>query len=492
MKNKLAIILSLVAFSLIVLYFVLGSKPEEGDAFNFAERKGQWLVQGDYVIIPNYIVDGEERDVCIIELESSNAYDPGQLFFISQYNPKFDQRFSYNFDTGRAGRTNKIYIDLKSHPAWKSYISAFLIVPGSKTRLISISFVKSNPITKLSAIWSDFTIHRDPLLGTCFAMASPLFFGKPFSFVVVPILWCLFVPFILILFIKIDDKIRKRIIFAFLAVVLIFWGILDLGNNVRYFKAILRDANLYWGKALVDKKGIVVGDPEYIKFMRFCDEVIPKDGWIYNFVPWELPGTASRYLSTTQFYFNLRPDLKRLFRELGMEPKPFYVYYKPEKNRVDAISQEQAVRSAYFYLKPGESISQKIKLWRDLRNLEELSFITDLKDVAPRRFSVMLLADDQKIFLGSGSFLRQEGDRVVFKANLLKDIKRNGNIYLEITNKGNETAGVYITYSQEYEDGYLIINGKKDNRDLTFRLDYNTEGVKTFRKFNDHAFILTE
>jgi len=43
------------------------------------------------------------------------------------------------------------------------------------------------------------------------------------------------------------------------------WGLLDLQNNIYYFKAMKRNASLYWGKSMLEKKGIATGSAEFIR-----------------------------------------------------------------------------------------------------------------------------------------------------------------------------------------------------------------------------------
>ena len=51
---------------------------------------------------------------------------------------------------------------------------------------------------------------------------------------------------------------------------------------------------------------------------------------------------------------------------------------------------------------------------------------------------------------------------------------------------------ISITVSSEYEDGHRVYDGKKDDRDLRFKLDYNTKEIKVFKRYREYAFIVTE
>lgn len=514
MQNKKIFLPLIILAGLLIVVLIMMVMPEERFVFNFKDNVGQWQtspgtkVRADddaialrrannnfIVVMPKINLGAENYDVAIIDMKQPVAHGGGRLFFISPYNQRFQHNFSLPFDTGGADKFNRIYIDLKRHPAWKGIIRALLIVPATnsdKMSLKSITFVQSNPWTKLRAWMSDFTRHYDPKLGTCFAMASPIFLGKTFNMWFIPILWWLLAIVLLILvidhFSEIDPRIKRYSILVFFIIFLMLWGVLDLRNNVYYLKAMRRNANLYWGKTLWEKKGINAGDKEYIKFMRFCDENIPKEGWIYNFVPWELPGTASRYLSTTQFYYNMRPDFKRLFRKLEMEPKPYYVYYKPKDKKIKTLSQEQAVLSTSVDILPGEELLQGIRLWRDLKNLEQVSFISKSDEKA----GVSILDEKRDKVIAKGKYLKKEKDRVFYEIVPIKKYGRNNPAYIRIANRGERPIDIGISYSTEYDEGNSIIKGKKDNRDLTFRLDYNTKGLKVFKKYNEEAFILTE
>jgi hypothetical protein len=106
------------------------------------------------------------------------------------------------------------------------------------------------------------------------------------------------------------------------------WGILDLRNNIYYFKAICRNANLYWGKSLFLKRQDVTGDPEFIKFMKFCDDSLPLDGYIYNCVSEVMQNTPYNYLASTQVNFNLQPRPNNYRQYLKGKDEPYYIFYK--------------------------------------------------------------------------------------------------------------------------------------------------------------------
>ncbi|MBU0613837.1 hypothetical protein KJ766_00950 [Patescibacteria group bacterium] len=279
-----------------------------------------------YVATSGFYLNADQYDVCIVEMKPDVAYDEGRLFFLSPFNKNYELNFSQVFDSGKANRFNQIWINLDKHGAWKGTMRGILLLPSVKSKTIYLKrlrFIQANPTSKIHAVLSDFTRYYDPKLGSCFAMATPIFFNRYFNPLFIPLLWILLAitasVFLVTSFFKLDSRIGKISIIIFFGVFLVLWGLLDMRNNIYYLKAIGRNANLYWGKTLLEKRGIVVGDPEFINFMKFCDENIPLDGKIVNCVPKNLPGTPYQYLHATQVTYNLQTRLGKI---------PYYILYK--------------------------------------------------------------------------------------------------------------------------------------------------------------------
>jgi len=271
---------------------ILLNSPEDEIVFDYSKRLDNLFV------VPLNNLDADWYDVCELEMATPVAYDQGRMLFLSPYNRDFNFNFRYDFDTGRANRNNRIWIDLKKHSAWQGSIRGILIVPAANADTVTlkkIRFVHGNLWTEIKAWWGGFTYYYDPLLGTCFAMASPFFIKGSYNALFVPLLWVAFIlAGVLALF---DKRIAKIAIGAFFLLAFLIWGMLDLRYHVYYLKAMRRDANLYWGKSLHEKRKIVTGDPEFIDFMKFCDEAIPLNGKIINGVPTNLPKTPPDYLA---------------------------------------------------------------------------------------------------------------------------------------------------------------------------------------------------
>ena len=354
-KNKLplgVIIAATVLILLVVFFFI--NLPEEQIVARFDSADNRWQVgsgtlaspEGEgvrltkvgpdfFIVFPDLRVDADSNNVCQLEIENPIAYETGRLFFLSQFNPSFDMNFSYEYDSGRGNRFNQIYLNLAKHPAWQGYTGGFLLIPGEGAawvKLGPIRFIHANILTGARAVWSDFVRYYDPKLGTCFAMASPFFWKEGYNPFFIPYLWGLLILAAVILAaVKIfhfDPRTGEIAIAAFFIAFLLVWFVLDLRNNIYYLKAMRRDAMLYWGKPLEQKRGIVTGDPEFVGFMNFCDEHIPMDGKIFNLVPKELPGTPFQYLSSTQVFFILRPRLESFYHLPGKDPRPYYIVYK--------------------------------------------------------------------------------------------------------------------------------------------------------------------
>ncbi|MFH1541818.1 MAG: hypothetical protein ABIE84_01865 [bacterium] len=292
------------------------------------------VVNENQILLPNSNIDANLFDVCVLELTQAVAYEPGAMLFTSQYFPQFSYNLRFDFDSGPANRLNKIYIYAPSHRAWVGIIKDILIIPstnGPMPELQRVLFIRSNPWTKIRALSSNFTRYYDPKLGSVFALASPLFFNNSYNVLMGPWIWGIIAILLAVAIgcaiYKPDPIIFKISLLGFIILFLLLWLILDLRNNTYYLKGMRRDASQYWGKSLSDKRGIVNLSSDFISFMRFCDEAIPSDGKIINYVSEKIPGTADGALHHTQLYFNLRPRLNTT--------KEYYVVYGTEQSKLE-------------------------------------------------------------------------------------------------------------------------------------------------------------
>ncbi|MFA4858802.1 MAG: hypothetical protein WC901_01195 [Candidatus Margulisiibacteriota bacterium] len=356
---------SVLLFAAGLIGLCLAFSPEEEKVFDFSRPDFRWEVSAGtkilnsaagitfskggpqlYVVIPGNYVDADNFDVCDIELATPIAYEDIQLLFVSPYNPEFKLENGVNFDSGPARRFNHDWLNLRHHPAWQGAVTGILLLPSDKIQSFSlkkIRFVRANLWHRCLAVWRDFTRFYDPKLGTCFSMASPLFINSSFNGFFVPFLWILTASVLLVAIVdfafKLDPRVRTFAWVVFLVLAGSVWGLLDLRNNQFYLKGMGRDINLYWGKSLSEKRGIVVGDPEFVRFMEFCDQNIPLDANVINGVPVNLPGTPANYLSATQVGYILRPRLAAGLKAAAPDEKTYYIFYKnPEHKLADGKS----------------------------------------------------------------------------------------------------------------------------------------------------------
>lgn len=512
-RSKTLPITGLVGVVILISLGIMMNLPEESINFNFVENMGMWQVSegtkfsraGDsiqltkgagqlYLVVPQMNVDADHYDVCVIEGTWPIAFDQGHLLFISPFNKQFDYNFRYDFDTGRAGENNRQYIDLKSHDGWQWIVKGILILPAANAKQVSlkgIRFIHANPWSKIRAWWSAFTRYYDPLLGTCFAMATPIFTGKPFNPFVVPILWiilaiCGIIVASVHLF-KADPRITKISAGICLAVIIIAWGLLDLRNNIVYLKAIARNKSLYWGKSIQEKRGIVVGDPEFIDFMKFCDENIPLNSRIYGQIPADVPGVPTYYLPAVQYYANLRPRFG--------DPKSghYFIFYKSEKKENWEVRQEQAVvRGTLVDIPPEEAILQEVKLWLPSNDIFQINLWVDKKDLDRGNLAVKLLAADKITVAGKAEYVSYNGNEAIFRFSPIKNYLKNETMYIQVINQGKLSLQIGSFYGDIYPAGCLIRSGKKIFADLAFRLIYRSKELKLFKRFNDEAYILVD
>ncbi|MFH1362104.1 MAG: hypothetical protein ABIH69_05570 [bacterium] len=513
---KLKPLFGLVGVILLAVFLIIINLPEASLDFTFSENIGMWqtLVGSKFalekdsvkftkgnqqlqIVIPEMNIEADYYDVCVIEGVWPISFDQGSLLFLSPFNKQFDYKFRYIFETGQADRQNQCYIDLTTHGAWQSIVKALLIIPAADAKEVSLKrlkLVRANPWTKLKARWSSFIRYYDPLLGTCFSMASPVFMGKSFNGLVVPMLWGLLIICGLIIIvgqlIKINQRVIKFVAGLILFVVIITFGLLDLRNNIFYLKAISRNISLYWGKPIAERRGIVVGDPEFIDFMQFCDDNIPLETRLFNQVPVDIPGIPANYLSAVQYCANLRP---RFYdnRSWGEEDS-YYIFYKPREQGSWKISQEQSVVSDYLELKPTEKMQQEIILWRSSKYLSEVVVWLDEGISNPENIELLLLGSDRKTIAGRAKYLKRTGKQAIFLFSPNKNFKKGKKVFLQLKNLGQVPIKIGTVYGDQYKEGSLILHDEKKYSDLSFRLIYQPKDLKLFKRFSQEAFILLD
>lgn len=515
---KIGVPLAAVAITAVLL--IVMALPEKCIDFAFSEYMGAWQVsagssirreggtvrlnkgEGDlYLVVPQMNIDADRYDVCVIEGNWPIAYDQGRLLFISPFNRQFDYYFRYDFDTGTAGRINRRYIDLRSHGAWQGIIKAILILPATNAEQVSlksVKFIQANPWTRIKAWWSAFTRYQDPMLGSCFAMATPILMGRPFNPLIVPAVWVMLAIFGLvsagIYWLQADRRITQIALIIFLAAMVLAWGLLETRNNVNYLKAIARDVSLYWGRSIQEKRGIVVGDPEFIRFMGYCDEQIPMDARIINLIPADVPGTPSMYLTGTQFGFCLRPRLESFYQFSGELPDSYYLVYKGDPKRLQGVSQEQKNIHSYLVLQPGEKIQQQIVLWNKLQDLSTLKlFGRGLHN----GLTVTLLNRGRDRQVGGAVLAGVSSSEALFQLKPATTY-RDSMIWLQLANTGTATLEVGTAPADSYQSGRLSRNeglfyrGRFLREEISFRLEFLVRSPKLFRQYGRDGYIFTD
>lgn len=511
-KIKANLLVAIVASVALLCLAILMNLPEESVDFQFAENMGKWqlspgsqyrllddgvqLSKGEgqlFLVIPQLNLNADFYDVCVIEGAMPVAYAQAQLLFISPFNNRFDYNFRYVYETGINGKMNKRYIDLLTHGAWQGLIRAVLILPTTSAKPLTlkrVKFVRANLWTNIKMWWSTFVYYRDPTLGTCFAMATPIFMGKLFNPFFVPIFWGLLVLGGLVLigarYLKVNRKVSKIAIILVLLIIIAALGVLDLRNNVVHLKAIARNINLYWGKSIQEKRGIVIGDPAFVDFMKFCDENIPIEARVFNQVPNEVPGTAINYLSCVQYWANFRP---RFPKDLS---RSFYIFYKPPDKINWEVRQEQPMVNEYFTVLPGGKLLQEIKLWQPSRALTQINIWLKDEAKSAAKVEVVLLSDDGKTLAGKTKYVSRSGEGAVFSFTPRLKLKKGAKVFLQIENQGEFPFQVGTVYGEQYREGDLSRAGKKLYNDLAFRLIYQPKNLVLFKGFSEDAYILAE
>jgi hypothetical protein len=518
--------------SFIITIMIMMAMPEEKIEFVFSQNAGLWQAapgtkaelagdliklkrsQGDmFVVIPAIKIDADWYDVAEIELDLPVAYDTGYLLFTSPFSQRFDFNFRYDYDTGPANRLNKRCIDLKSHGAWQGIIRDIMIIPAAtagEAGIRSIRFIHSNPWTKIKAWWNGFARYSDPRLGSCFVMASPLFIKTGFSQLFVPFLWWLFAFCLavvgIVYFFKLGDRITKYAILMFFTIFLLVWGLLDARNDIYYLKGIGRDISLYWGKSLDEKRGIVTGDPEFVEFMKYCDENIPMDARIFNLVSKFPRGTPSDYLNGTQFWFQMRPRLNGIYQFTEDFPEAYYIVYQTDPKVLRGVGNDQWLVNDFIALGNNEVIRQNVMLWNKLEDLELVKLKLD-KDERPAKgdLEVQILSEDGERILATStltrvvtfeSFFLKRFSEPIFKMDILAPYEKS-RVMLQIKNTGNN--GINIGYStvlnpytqggrQSRNDG-LFYQGKRLKGELALTTEYLIKNPILFKKYSEDAYI---
>ena len=518
-KRQVKIVSVLIIGVLILasVCVVLFNRPEEKISFSFLDNMGLWqaspgtiiqnksdsvqLTRGPrdiYVVVPQINLNADLYDVCLLEMELPIAYDQGSLIFLSPHNMKTEKE-TLDFDTGVANHLNHLWINVSKHDDWHGIIRDIVLYPSINSEnvsLRSITFIRANLVTKIRAWWNDFTRYSDPPLGAVFGWPSPFIITNWFNPLVMPFFWVLLtialLSLVCISILRLDIRIGRIIISIFFLVLLIAWGILDIGSNSYYIKAIKRNANLYWGKSTLEKRGIVIGNPEFISFMKFCDESIPMDGRILNYVARDNTGSPDDALGGTQFNFNLNPRVESLrMRANGEMPRPYYVFYRNQHKEIKGIDGEQNVMNHDFVLRTNDKLIQEVSLQHDFEDISELSFKVNNKEIDPKDISVFVLADDKKTVIGASEFLGIQNGEVHVRVIPLIPYRRCS-IFLEVENRGGKPIYVGGSRSDTYRDGRCYFRGEKIKGDLAFRLYYDVKNLVLFKKYNEYAYILTK
>jgi len=514
-KKYIGLIVSV--FLLVIVCGIFLNLPEDKNIFSFSDNPGLWqasagtiiqhkagsvqLTRGPrdiYVVIPQINLNADFYDVCILEMELPIAYDQGSFIFLSPHNIKTEKE-TLDFDTGTANHLNRLYINFSKHDDWHGIIRDIILYPSTNSEnvsLRSITFVRANLATKIRAWWNDYIRYSDPTLGAVFGWPSPFFIINWFNPLVMPFLWVLLAVTLLSLasvsILRLDIRISKITISIFFLVLFFAWGFLDLGNNIYYIKAIKRNASLYWGKSSLEKRGIVTGNAEFIRFMKFCDESIPMDGRILNYVARDNTGSPDDALGGTQFNFNLKPRVESLrMRANGEIPKPYYVFYRSQRKEIKGIDGEQNVVNYHFALQAKDKLLQQVSLQHDLEDISELSFRINNEEIDPKDISVMVLADDKKTIIGLSEFLGMQNGEMIVRVNPLTPYRRSS-VFLEIENRGDKPIYAGGSRSDTYRDGKCYFRGEEIKRDLAFRVYYDVKNLVLFKKYNDYAYILTK
>ncbi len=504
-------------FLLVIACGIFLNLPEDKKNFSFSDNLGLWqasagtiiqlkagsvqLTKGPrdiYVVIPQINLSADLYDVCILEMELPIAYDQGSFIFLSPYNIKTEKE-TLDFDTGTANHLNHLYINFSKHDDWHGNIRDIILYPSTNSEIVSlksITFVRANLATKIRAWWNDFTRYSDPTLGAVFGWPSAFFIKNWFNPLVMPFFWVLLTVTLLCLasvsILRLDIRISKITIGIFFLILSIAWGFLDLGNNIYCIKAIKRNASLYWGKSSVEKRGIVTGNPEFIRFMKFCDESIPVDGRILNYVARDNTGSPDDALGGTQFNFNLRTRVESLrMRANGEIPKTYYVFYRFQQKEIKGIDGEQNVMNYHFALQAKDKLLQQVSLQHDLEDISDVSFKINNEEIDPKDISVIVLADDKKTIIGSSEFLGVQNGEMIVRVIPLTPYRRSS-VFLVIENRGEKPIHIGGSRSDTYRDGKCYFRGEEIKGDLAFRLYYEVKNLVLFKKYNDYAYILTK
>ena len=517
-NTKKIIVISCFAVGTFVLtFFVLLNLPEENITLNFANDRGSWQApagtgihtedgsvqvrkgpRGFFVAIPQINLNADLYDTCILEMKLPVAFDTGSLFFLSASNARRD-RVSLDFDTGKAGHFNRLWINVSKHDDWRGIIRDIILMPATNSEIVSlksIQFVRGNPVSKLRAWWNDFTRYFDPNLGASFGWSSPYFIKGWFNSLLLPFFWIVLALSLLISAgvstFRLDKRISKFALGISIFVLIVAWGLLELQNNIYYLKSIRRNVSLYWGKSVLEKKGVATGSPDFIRFMNFCDEYIPLDGFIHNYGYRDNLGSPEDALAATQFNFNLRPRVEGLkIIAAGRIPKPYYVFYHTQQKDIKGTDVEQNIMNRHFLLPPGEKLVQEIILHQYFEDISQLNFQIKGEVTDQRNISVSVFADDRKSLIGSGELLALKNGEVLVGIAPLADYRKS-TVYIEVENRGENTFAVVGADSDTYRDGKFYFRGKEIEGDLAFRVHYEVKNLTLYKKYNEYAYILTK
>ncbi|MBN3032602.1 MAG: hypothetical protein JW873_00720 [Candidatus Saganbacteria bacterium] len=505
--------------SLALLFLVLSSLPQEEKEISFASPAPAFQVSAGvtveqqagfirltktaangapiFFLVPNVNVDADLYDVIALELKSDQAFEPGRLLFVSRYNRGFQYNFGMDFDSGLRGRFGRRLIYMRAHGAWQWIVKDILVNFGPQAKQVeikSVKFIRANPGTLIRAGWSGLLRYGDPKLGSCFAMASPLFIWNSFNIVLTPYLLALLALAALGLLAVNTFKLNRRygvlIVAGFFLAFYFCWTVLETRNGIFYLKGAARDVGLYWGKDKLAKREIVVGDKKFADFMEYCNKNIPDDAKLFNLVSREPPGTPPNYLWGVMSGFLQRPRATSSFHLKDEVSPPYYIVYYTDPGKIAGLENERSAFDnyvdGYLELAPGQNLTQEYFLWNRIEDITALKLTVR----GEGRLSVTVLGADGKIEVGRGTLASLGSNEADFRITGLPGYLKN-RVFLKVENSGKTTVKVGITREDTYLPGKLFLNGREHKGDLSFDLFYSIKSPKLFKAFGEGAYIFT-
>jgi len=170
----------------------------------------------------------------------------------------------------------------------------------------------------------------------------------------------------------------------------------------------------------------------------------------------------------------------------------YFIYYKPEKDKVGTIIQEQPIFGEYLDLAPGEKLTQEIKLWQASKHLSQINIWAREKDNIKDSIELLLLSENKRSIAGRGEYLSHADKEAIFRFLPIINHGKNEKMLLQVSNKGSVPIGIGYYYGDLYNEGNLFRNDKKLVGDMSIRLIYKPNNLRLYKRFNQDAFILTE